>query len=334
MALTARLLAATCLLSAAVLTLGGCAGEESAAGGAGKEPALGTIEKLTSTEGLEFPIAAYEVTPDQQYQSKKAQNRLIEQCMKRFGFAYTLPAPTPPRADEEANARVFGLASAADAAQFGYASPNRGAATAPTTRQSQARLSRTGQTVLNGVDPVAEAAAKEKGKAAAPTGEPMSQAEAEKAPGSGITVNGQEVPVGGCGRESALKLYAPKPGSLDILYVFNLGGEAESRTLEDSRVRKATAKWSRCMAGSGFTTAGPDSVQSDLGLEQGRLSSPEAVTVAKADVACKTEVNYLGIRYAVQSAYEKALVEEHAETLALFKQQTQDRLRLAARLNG
>ncbi|MFH9819433.1 hypothetical protein [Streptomyces sp. NPDC017230] len=333
MALPARLLAATCLMSAAALTLSGCAGEEAAADGAGKEPVIGSIEKLSSTEGLEFPIAAYAVTPDQQYQAKKAQDRLIEQCMKRFGFEYALPAPTPPSGDDSSS-RVFGLADAEDAAQFGYASPRRATDPAPPKRQSTASLSRTGQTVLNGVDPVAEAAAKAKGQAAAPTDEPVSQAEAEKAPGSGIIVNGKEVPVGGCGRESALKLYAPNSEAIDILFAFNLGGEAESRALEDSRVREATTKWSQCMADSGFTTSSPDSVQSDLGLEQGELSSPEAITVAKADVACKTQVNYIGIRYAVQSAYEKSLVEEHAETLALFKEQTQDRLRLAAQLNG
>ncbi|MFJ8823653.1 hypothetical protein ACIREE_17900 [Streptomyces sp. NPDC102467] len=333
MALPARLLAATCLVSAAVLTLSGCGGEETAGDSAGKEPAIGSIKKLSSTEGLEFPIAAYEVTSDQQYQAKRAQNRLVEQCMKRFGFEYALPAPTPPSGDDSSS-RIFGLTNAEDAARSGYANPGRATDPAPAKRQSPTPLSRTGQTVLNGVDPVAEAAAKAKGKAAAPTDEPMTQAEAEKAPGSGITINGKEVPVGGCGRESALKLYSPKPGSVDILFVFNLGGEAESRALEDSRVRKATSKWSQCMADSGFTTSSPDNIQSDLGLKQGQLSSPQAITVAKADVACKTKVNYIGIRYAVQSAYEKSLVEEHAETLDLFKQQTQDRLRLAAQLNG
>ncbi|MFE9855276.1 hypothetical protein [Streptomyces sp. NPDC005780] len=332
MALPARLLAATCLVSAAVLALSGCAGDEPAADGAGKEPAIGSIAKLSSTEGLKFPVAAYEVTSDQQYQVKKAQDRLIEQCMKRYGFDYVRPAPTPPSRND-ASSRVYGLASAKDAAQFGYASPRRATDPAPAKRQPAAPLSRTGQTVLNGVDLVAEAEAKKAGKAAAPTNEPKSQSEAEKAPGSGIMVNGKEVPVGGCGRESALKLFAPDPGAVDILFVFNLGGEAESRALEDSRVRKATAKWSRCMADSGFTTSSPDNVQPDLGLE-GKLSSPEAITIAKADVACKTEVNYIGIRYAVQTAYERLLVEEHAETLALFRQQTQDRLRLAAQLNG
>jgi hypothetical protein len=333
MALPARLLAATCLVSAAALTLSGCAGEETAADAAGKEPAIGSIEKLSSTEGLEFPIAAYAVTPDQQYQMEKAQNRLIEQCMRRFGFEYAHSAPRLPSGDDS-NSRLFGLASAEDAARYGYASPGRAAAPAPATRRSHPPLSRTGQTVLNGVDPAAEAEAKAQGKAAAPTDEPKSQAEAEKRPATGIIVNGKEVPVGGCGRESALKLYAPNPGSIDILFVFNLGGEAESRALDDSRVRKATTKWSQCMADSGFTTSSPDNVQSDLGLERGELSSPEAITIAKADVACKTKVNYIGIRYAVQTAYEKSLVEEHAETLALFKQQTQDRLRLAAQLNG
>lgn len=332
MALPARLLAATCLVSAAVLTLGGCAGDEPSDDGAGKEPAIGSIARLTSTEGLKFPIAAYEVTADQQYQVTKAQDRLIEQCMKRFGFDYVRPAPTPPTRND-GRSRVYGLASAQDAARFGYASPRRATDPAPAKRQPATSLSRTGQTVLNGVDLVAEAEAKKAGKAAAPANEPKSQSEAEKAPGSGIMVNGQEVPVGGCGRESALKLYAPNPQAVDILFVFNLGGEAESRALEDSRVRKATAKWSACMADSGFTTSSPDNVQTDLGLE-GKLSSPEAVTIAKADVACKTKVNYIGIRYGVQSAYERLLVEEHAETLALFQRQTQDRLRLAAQLNG
>ncbi|WP_086826391.1 hypothetical protein [Streptomyces sp. NRRL B-24572] len=333
MALPARLLAAVCLVGAAALTLSSCTGEETAADDAGKEPAIGSIEKLSSTEGLEFPIAAYETTSDQQYQVKKAQNRLIDQCMKRFGFEYAPPAPQPPSRDDS-KSRIFGLASAEDAARFGYASPRRATDPAAAKRQQLPPLSRTGQTVLNGVDLVAEAEAKKKGKTAAPANEPKSQAEAEKAPGSGIMVNGREVPVGGCGRESALKLYAPNPGSVDILFVFNLGAQAESKALEDSRVREATAKWSQCMADSGFTTSSPDSVQSDLGLEQGGLSSPRAITIAKADVACKTRVNYIGTRYAVQSAYEKLLVEENAETLALFRQQTQDRLRLAAQLNG
>ncbi len=52
------------------------------------------------------------------------------------------------------------------------------------------------------------------------------------------------------------------------------------------------------------------------------------------DVACKKKTNLVGTYYAVQSAYQRRLVEEHAETLNLARQQLRDRLRLAASLTS
>ncbi|MGW6457813.1 hypothetical protein ACWF94_18195 [Streptomyces sp. NPDC055078] len=135
-------------------------------------------------------------------------------------------------------------------------------------------------------------------------------------------------------RESYLKLYAPTPDSVDILYVFNLRGETQSKAGDDSRVRCVFAQWSACMKKNGYEVSDPTGVASQLGCEDAALSSPAAITTAKADVACKKKVNLVGVAYAVESAYQQRLVDKNAETLQLVRKQAERRIRLAASLTG
>lgn len=144
--------------------------------------------------------------------------------------------------------------------------------------------------------------------------------EAEKAGGSDVTFNGQRVPVGGNANE------------VDILFVFNLKGGAESKAREDSRVRAVNKRWSECMAKAGYTVTDPMKAAKEIGIAGSELSGPRAVTAAKADVRCKEQVNLVGVHYAVTTAYQRQLIEQHAETLALAKEQLDSRLVLAASL--
>lgn len=303
----------------AVLALAGCSAGGSDGAGGDAEPPIDSMTTMLRTTGISFPLEAYEATPEQQNTLSRAQNVLVGKCMSRLGFSYRPPAQ-PPLPTSGANARVFGLADPEVAAQYGYMNP--AVAKAPEqARPTPAKpLTQAEVLALSGEDDLK------------PSDLPPTLEEAKKGGGSDVTFNGQKVPVGGCTRESFLELYARKAGEVDILFVFNLKSGAESKTREDSRVRAVDKKWSQCMAKAGFTINDPMKAAKELGFEGPELSGPRAITAAKADVQCKQQVNLVGVRYAVTKAYQQQLIEQHAETLALAKEQVDSRLRLAASL--
>ncbi|WP_418959333.1 hypothetical protein [Streptomyces tritici] len=301
----------------AVFALAGCSATGSDGAAGRTEPPLGSVPAMLRTVDVGFPLDAYEATPEQHNTLTRAQNVLIGQCMSRLGFAYRPPAQ-PQVPTTGMNARIFGLADPDAAARYGYMNPSVAKAQtppAPAKPPTQAEL-----LALNGKDDLQ------------PTDLPATLEEAEKAGGSEVTFNGHKVPVGGCARESFLKLYARKANEVDVLFVFNLRGEAESKAREDSRIRAVDKKWSQCMAKAGYTVNDPMKAPKELGFAGPELSGPRAVTAAKADVQCKEQVNLVGVHYVVTKAYQQQLIEQHAETLALVKEQVDSRLKLAASL--
>ncbi|MFF5633729.1 hypothetical protein [Streptomyces sp. NPDC012825] len=302
----------------AILALGGCSATDAGSSAqSDAEPPLGSTPAMLKTAGVSFPLDAYEATPEQQDALSRAQHTLTGRCMTRFGFTFQ-PPQQPPVSGSESNTRVFGLVDPDTAARYGYLNPSM----ADTSRQrrSERPLTETEQLALMGEDDLN------------PADLPRNLEEAEKGGGSDVTFNGQRLPVGGCIRESFLKLYARKANEVDILFVFNLKSEAESKALEDSRVRAASKRWSECMAKAGYTVNDPMKAPMEMGFSENAFSSPRAITAAKADVRCKQQVNLVGVRYTVTVAYQKQLIEKHAETLSLVKQQLESRLTLAASL--
>jgi hypothetical protein len=301
----------------AVLALTSCSATGPDGTDANAEPPIGSTPTMLRTTGVSFPLEAYEATPEQQNTLAQAQNVLTGRCMARLGFAYQAPEQ-PPVPTSGANARVFGLVDPDVAARYGYRNPALADAPAqapPAKPQTQAEeLALSGEQDLK------------------PADLPSNLEEAEKGGGSKLTFNGQRVPVGGCVRESFLKLYARKANDVDILFVFNLKSEVESKTREDSRVRAVNERWSTCMAKAGYTVTDPMEAAKDLGIAGSELASPRAVTAAKADVRCKQQVNLVGVHYAVTTVRQGQMIEKHAETLALVKEQLKARLLLAASL--
>ncbi|WP_030942306.1 hypothetical protein [Streptomyces sp. NRRL S-646] len=102
---------------------------------------------------------------------------------------------------------------------------------------------------------------------------------------------------------------------MDVHYVFQLKSEAQTRARTDSRIEQVNARWSACMAKSGYQAQEPMKAAEELGLTDAQLGGSEAITAATLDVACKKKTNLVGTYYAVQSAYQRRLVEDHAETL-------------------
>jgi hypothetical protein len=312
-------------LGVAVLTLAACGGGEdgpadsaSAAvpAPAASPPGLGAIPVLSATSRLVFPLDAYDRRPSDQALLERAQDELAVRCMARYGFTYVPPERTAHTL-RPVNARVFGVVDPQEAARYGYGDPDAvGADRRPT---AGAELSEEGRLTLYG-------------ERVPPAEMPMSQEEAERKGGSGREVGGKAVPVGGCNRESYLKLYAPTADSVDIMFVFNLKAQAKTQSEADARVLRNDSAWAACMKAAGYEKAAdPMKAVQQLGL-QDDPSGPAATAAAKADVACKKKVNLVGVRYTVQSAYQKRLVAQHAATLELARKQQEDRLKRAAAL--
>ncbi|WP_405439147.1 hypothetical protein OG373_17415 [Streptomyces avidinii] len=307
---------AAVLLTAVLLA--GCAGT----GGAGDgEPELGPVEVNPATAALSLPMDAYTDTEAERIRMGQVQQNLVSRCMARYGFTYEgVRSAEPPGAGAEDRHRyLFGLADPQFAAAHGY---DKTSGEGTPAKPQAPQLSDSAYVVMTGEQPGTQG-----GRI------PDANTEEEAAAvDSGLTAAGQKVPAGGCGREGYRKLYAPTRDSVDLLFTFELASEAHARSRQDSRVVDALEKWSSCMDKSGYTgIESPYDVVEKLGLENDK-GGPKAVTAAKADVACKREVNLVGIWGAVEKAYQERLVEEHAETLALYKRQREARFELAASL--
>ncbi|MFD7262525.1 hypothetical protein [Streptomyces sp. NPDC059874] len=312
---------ATALLAATVVLLAGCSDGGGGKGKDGGEPAFGPIATNPATSSISLPMDAYTDSDAEIRRMDAVQARLTEQCMARYGFTYEAPSKRPATgsADGDRHRNLFGEADPEHAAAHGYDSES---GVPRPQKPAPPQLSQSASAVLFGTRP----------GETAPTGpDPMSQEEAEKVD-SGVEVGGQKVPAGGCGREAYRKLYAPTKDSVDLLFSFGLAAEAHNRAQEDSRVVTALKGWSDCMGKGGYGGVGtPYEVIEKLGLQNDK-AGPKAVAIATKDVACKREVNLVGIWAAAEVAYQQRLVEEHAETLALYKKQRDDRLKLAASL--
>lgn len=111
----------------------------------------------------------------------------------------------------------------------------------------------------------------------------------------------------------------------------NLGSFGKS--LQDGRVHAVFAKWSRCMAESGYHYENPMDASEDEKW-RGETASAEEKTVATADAHCKIKNNVAGVWYAVDVAYQKQAIEEHAEELDQVRKAIAGQLKTAADVLG
>jgi hypothetical protein len=313
---------ASALALLAALALGGCGHSAAEAGPDSKgEPSAGAVPRVLSTASLSYPLDSYVATDDQTDELGRAQNVLLSQCMKQYGFDYAPPEqPQPNGSSGPGRSLRYGLTDPAAAAAVGYRSQ-----VTPPVKPAAPALSANEQLALHG-----------------PPGQnprdlPRSWEEARAAMRKGegsAAVDGQAIPAGGCVRESYLRLYAPKKGSVDIMFATDLAMDSFTRAEQDSRVVRAIGAWSSCMAAGGYHSTHPVSPQEDLGLDPGDYAGPEAIDAAKTDVACKEKADLVGVWYAVEVAYQKRAVEQNAERLAQAKAELGDRLKLAASLAG
>jgi len=245
------------------------------------------------------PLAAYEPTPMQAAQVKYLVERLTQVCMRGFGLVYAPELSTSTIAnsvliDQEFQSRVYGVSDLNAVSTYGYHLP-------PWTQGTAAP------------DLVADIPADE-----------LSVLE-----GTGTSYDGRAIPAGGCDDQAVEQLSqlgidaSGQPGGAGVgSLITQIQEDSFEQAQSDPRVLAVFGKWSACMLAHGddyqtpFTAAG-DSRWSNDAPTAGEIS------IAKQDIACKTQVNLVSIDSSVVADYQNTAIAENAMTLTPVKSQVQ-----------
>ena len=142
---------------------------------------------------------------------------------------------------------------------------------------------------------------------------------------------GQKVPDGGCHGEANREIGERPATETELLAL--LQKQAIFYAEQDDRLLAAFKLWSGCMARAGFSYSQPWAAN-----DQGRWKDPrsrdEQILTATADVACKHEVNLVGIWVAVESAYQRQLMQAHGNALADARQRLEAQRETALKVLG
>lgn len=127
----------------------------------------------------------------------------------------------------------------------------------------------------------------------------------------GGTYEGKAIPEGGCIGQAQREVEGAAAGST---VTNELGYAAWEASNTDSRVLAGFSEWSRCMATAGFDYKTPMDANNDQRWA-GPKASSEEIAVAVADVKCKKVTNLVGIRLAVDTAYQLRAIAANSEKL-------------------
>lgn len=279
-------------------------------GSSSKEPELGPVTTVQSSAEVVLPLDAYQLSQKEYLNIQRASWRLTGKCVARFGGSYTLPEVAVlgnvPQF-EHMNERRYGLLDAASAANNGYNLPADQLPPA-TGRAFAWNPSDAELLLLNGATAGSAVAVPTDGAGAA-------------------------LPAGGC-RGEATRQLSDSSGSQppDENLAATLAVESFKRSQADSRVKAVVAKWAACMKAGGRNYR---EVFEPNDFNWPDPAGQEEIATAQADVACKKQVNLAGVWLAVESAYQKAVMDDHVEELRALQAYVRAQAANAARVvNG
>ncbi|MER5970390.1 hypothetical protein ABT112_11760 [Streptomyces sp. NPDC002055] len=286
--------AATLLtLCCALLVSAGCS--SGTAGPDRREPEVTGIPSVLASTKLRMPLESYLPSREELRETDRARVVLIDRCMERFGFDYTVQPPEREYGPRSLTERRYGISEAKLAAENGYGLGDRD----PSRQPPPARPK---------VGPAAETVLFGKGRS---------------------TVRGKSVPEGGCAGRAEREFTAPSSAgassALDLPQ--RLSMESFNRSRLDSRVKKASRAWSECMTERGYDYPDPLAPLADPQLRGD--GNTEAVATATADIRCKKRTNLIGIWFAVESAYQRELIRKNSGALQIVRRANGERLRMA-----
>jgi predicted component of type VI protein secretion system len=258
--------------------------------------------------GLVFPVDAYRLDRTQFVAIENSIEVIAAQCARRFGITYTPYQHSPTALSTDPNAGRYGITDAAVAAQHGYqpadpGSPSKNGANGGPP-QGAPQLAPDQLVVLTGF----------------PNGQPVDP------PPSGLSYQGKPIPAGGCEGEARTKIgLGLTENYAEPAVLADIEKSAESQAEADTRVIGVMAAWSNCMKTKGFSYKSiwdPNDKQ--------WADRAEEINTAVADVACKQQVNLVGIWYGVEVAYQKALIQQNIQALNTQRQRQDEVARKAA----
>ncbi|MET9365229.1 hypothetical protein ABZX93_30555 [Streptomyces sp. NPDC006632] len=265
---------------------------------------------------FELPLTDYRPTGAEYTRINQARSELARQCMEGLGFKKFQPAPVQslgPGANgvdamEDLDDLRYGTHDAEQAGTYGY--------------KPEFVVKRTNGFVA---PPAAPKRSPEEWLALTGTKEERSDAVQ-----NGLTApklqNGTTVPYGGCLNEGLKKVTDGKPVIADL--VTRLDGQSYKASLEDSGVKKVFAAWSSCMKGKGYSYSDPMKANDDPKFAQSSITEAEKAT-ATADVACKSNVDLIGVWNSAEVKIQTRLIQEHRQELAQIKQDKAAALKVA-----
>lgn len=283
-------------------------------GGSTTPPTIGPVPSASTPVGLVLPLSHYELTGAQEVFVNKATTTLVNQCMRRFGFAdFSLDGGGPVAGHGDQMARRYGpVSDAKAAAAYGYhLTPDQAAGVGKSSGGPRQQFSQAENAVLTGTAGNGPAAP-------------------NQTQGAGKAGNGQAIPAGGCYGEANRAIGSEDKA--DTLVPQKLAFTSYSQSQNDSRTKEVVAAWSTCMKGKGYNLTGPVDAAKAFNLE-GPVT-PTEIQQAVTDVACKQQVGLVGVWFSVESAYQQRLIEQNSQQLDAVRKLLDDKLRNAARTLG
>lgn len=242
-------------------------------------PQVTATPVLLDSTDLRLPLEPYLLSTQELADLTTAREVLAGRCAARFGV--TMPAPPPRHRQVGPHTRTerrYGLADPALAADDGYHLGDRDPRNLG--KMPETNMSATQELVLIGMP-------------------------------EHRRVRGQTVPAGGCFGEADRKI-GGSPDNPDVVGAIDT--RSVVRATKDPRVVATFHAWSACMKAKGHHYAAPWDAGNDPRFT-GPHSSLSEIAVATADVACKKKTNVVGVWYAADVAYQKALIEQNQAAL-------------------
>ncbi len=249
------------------------------------EPALGAIPTVRTASEIVLPLDSYLPDDSTQRTISAAQNILLRQCVARFGLEFPISLGGDSTTSPNLNARRYFVFEEAKAQTDGY------------------HLSREARDEMDRV-------AAERNAGRVEISSDVRNIVEGKGP---TTFNGQPVPQGGCSKEAAAKLGGDGVDTIK-LNVQGLRHESYGRMMADSRVSAVNALWSKCMKELGFDYPDPKAANEDRRWSADEPSKVE-IDTAVADAKCKNKHNVVGVMLAVETAYQKRIIDQKAAEL-------------------
>lgn len=250
------------------------------------EPRVDSISNITDWRAITLPLDTYVQSFGERQTVLRAEYALTKSCVEKFGFQFAAPTWDKSSSDvvdagQPTHYRLYGLLDESHAKLMGYHS--------------------------YGQIPASEAAYADKKL-------PNDYYNVVAAKFGGGVFNGKTIPDGGCLGAAQREV----EGAADLSLPDQLASRAWTAAKGDSRVAAAFAKWSACMAGSGYQYSTPMEANNDPKWS-GEKASAEEIAVAVADVNCKKATNLVGVRMAVDAAYQREAIGQHGAELDAIK---------------